>query len=66
MENVDFETTAVCTAVNEFFLCFRAKGPSVPIAWAIGPGHCVAHVPQPQTGRPFIEHESNCRPVGPS
>jgi len=47
-------------------LCFRAKGPSVPIAWAIGPGHSVSRVPKPQSGRPFDENASNCRPVGPS
>jgi len=49
-----------------FFLCFRAKGPFVLIAWAIGPGQCVARVAKPQSGRPFDGDESNCRPVGPS
>jgi len=40
-------------AVKDFIFCFRAKGPSVPIAWAIGPGDRVARVSQPQSGRPF-------------
>ena len=53
-------------AVKDFPLCFRAKGPSVPIAWAIGPSQCVARVAKPQSGRPFDENTSNCRPVGPA
>ena len=51
-------------AVKDLSLCFRAKGPSVRIAWANGPSACESPVPKPQSGRPFNGDESNRRPVG--
>ena len=54
-----------CADPKDLFLCFRANGPSVRIAWTNGPGDCESPVPKPQSGRPFNGDESNCRPVGP-
>ena len=34
-------------------MCFRAKGPGIPIAWGNAPGNVAQRNSKPQSGRPF-------------